>query len=210
MTSPNVLSAVLADPRIASLPTLRQAKDPEVEIRKILQVMAVPNTYLLQVSTVTHSPTDSAALVNAVVTAYLNAATEWSDGMTRAQIKSLEIYQRELAAQKNEKSEALVALASKKDLANLGANAPARKADPGRSPILMRGKMTIEEVRLLRNDLVKANLELAQAQAMLTMREAGAGRGAMPGPSPRPRRSTANGSSSRSRPSSTTCPRSPS
>jgi uncharacterized protein involved in exopolysaccharide biosynthesis len=120
--SPNVLSAVLSDRRIASLPSLRNSADAEAELRRLIQVRVVPNTALLRVSMTSATPDECARVVNAVVMAYLAASNEWSYGLTRAQIKSLEDYDRELNAKILEQQQVLLDLAQRVDDPGLRSN----------------------------------------------------------------------------------------
>jgi uncharacterized protein involved in exopolysaccharide biosynthesis len=120
--SPNVLSAALSDRRIASLPSLRNSADAEAELQRLIQVRVVPNSALLRVSMTSASPGECARVVNAVVMAYLAASNEWSYGLTRAQLKSLEDYDRELNAKVLEQQQVLLDLAHRVDDPGLRSN----------------------------------------------------------------------------------------
>jgi uncharacterized protein involved in exopolysaccharide biosynthesis len=120
--SPNVLSAALSSPRIASMPRFRNSADAEGELRRLIQVRVLPNTALLRVSMSSATPDDCAEVVNAVDQAYLAASNEWSYGMTRAQIKSLEDYERELNAKILEQQQLLMDLAQRVDDAGSRSN----------------------------------------------------------------------------------------
>jgi len=168
LLSPNVLAAVLADPRVAAQPSLRGSADPEAALRSLLQVGTVPNSYLLRVSMISPVPAECAAIVNAVVKSYLAAAAEWSDGMTRAQIKSLEVYQRDLQVQADEKQETWMAIASK---GNVDLDLTKVAAGDGRSPASARSRLTLDEYKRVRDDLFRVSVELSQAEALLSMRE---------------------------------------
>src|SRR5207253_1428885 len=80
IASPNVLSAALADPKVAALKTVRESADPEGELRRKLAVVVVPRSYLIKVGMISPSATDAATAVNAVVDAYLQTAAEWASG----------------------------------------------------------------------------------------------------------------------------------
>jgi succinoglycan biosynthesis transport protein ExoP len=174
MTSTTVLSAALADPKINSLRALRDTtgNDPEAELRKQLKVGVLTGSYLLEVSMTSISPTEAATIVNAVVNAYLASAAEWSYGMTNAQIKNLESYQRVLQAQSDEKEDAWLALAEK---ANIDLQAPdGALVGSGRQglPVASRSRVTNEEYKRIRSEIFRVNIELSQAEAILSMREA--------------------------------------
>jgi uncharacterized protein involved in exopolysaccharide biosynthesis len=120
--SPNVLSSALANSRIAALPRFRNSADAEAELRRLIQVRVLPNTALLRVSMTSATPDECAEVVNAVVTAYLAASNEWSYGVTRAQIKGLEDYERELNAKILEQQQLLMDLAQRVEDAGLRSN----------------------------------------------------------------------------------------
>lgn len=170
--SSNVLIAAASDPGVAALPRIRSSADAEQEIRKLLQVGIVPQSYLIRVAMASDSAAEGAAIVNAVVTAYLGATSEWSEGMTKAQIRGLETYQKELEAKAAEKEQAWLALAGKGNILGSGhADRSERKgeekdeAGPGQS-------ITIDEYRRVRQKHMDTSLELIQAQAQLSVRKA--------------------------------------
>jgi capsular exopolysaccharide synthesis family protein len=183
ITSPNVLSAALADPKVAGLKLVRDAADPEVDVRKKLQVGVVPRSYLIRVVLASPSAAESAAVVNAVTDAYLRTAEEWADGSTRTQIKNLEDYQRQLEDQADERQRAWQELAAKGNL-DMQIIDPvlAAQAQPGSNlPVPSKSKATVEEYKEVRRKLLQVDFDLAEAEAVLANREAEA-RGAAPGP----------------------------
>jgi uncharacterized protein involved in exopolysaccharide biosynthesis len=102
ITSPNVLTAAGTNPKAAVLPRVTKAGDVVQELRKAVTVSVIPNTYLIEVSVTSDNGLESATIVNAVVDAYMEASSEWSDGMTRVQIKNLEQYNVDLTNQTDE------------------------------------------------------------------------------------------------------------
>jgi capsular exopolysaccharide synthesis family protein len=90
ITSPVVLGiALTVHPELYDFPTLRDTDDVEDEIRRQLVVQIVPRTNLIRVSISSGSPVESAAIVNAVVDAYLKNATTTSFEETDRRIKRL-------------------------------------------------------------------------------------------------------------------------
>ena len=90
ITSPIALGiALTVHPELYHLPTLQQAEDVEAEIRQTLAVQILPKTNLIRVSMSSKSPIESAAIVNAVVDAYLKNATTTSFDETDRRIKRL-------------------------------------------------------------------------------------------------------------------------
>jgi uncharacterized protein involved in exopolysaccharide biosynthesis len=92
VTSPIVLGiALTVHSELYHLPTLRDAEDVEVEgeIRQQLAVPIVPKTNLIRVAMSSRSPVEAAAIVNAVVDAYLKNATTTRFEETDRRIKRL-------------------------------------------------------------------------------------------------------------------------
>ena len=169
ITSPNVLSAAAAEPRVAAIPAVRLSPDAEAELARRLDVKLVPESYLIRISKTSPSPADSATVVNAVVNAYMAATAEWTDGMTRSQIKTLENYQRELQDQADEKQESWLALAAKSNVNLVGLPAAAKAgADTSSTPAT---RITIEEFKRVRELVFKTDIELVEAQALLEVRK---------------------------------------
>jgi polysaccharide biosynthesis transport protein len=169
ITSPNVLTAAGTNPKAAVLERVQKAGDVVQELRKAVMVMVVPNTYLIEVSMTSNNGYEAATIVNAVVDAFMDANSEWSDGMTRVQIKNLDQYKVDLTNQTDELERKWKAYAGKGDIElNLGGIG---KKDDGngakQEPGVNRGSLTIEEYRQVRQDLNAVRLELAQQEAWL-------------------------------------------
>ena len=194
ITSPNVLTAAGTNPKAAVLPRIQTAGDVVQELRKAISVSVIPGTFLIEVSMTSPSAFEAATLVNAVVDAFMEANNEWSDGMTRTQIKNLETYLGDLKSQTGEMER------SWKDLAAMGDpdaqfindvkqhnNAPGdpeeRAAKEDRAA--KAGSITIEEYKRVRQELFQVNLDLAQAQAWLDAPQEGRRRQSA-GKGPRP------------------------
>ena len=170
ITSPNVLTAAGTNPKAAVLPRVQTAGDVVQELRKVITVGVVSGTYLIEVSMTSQSAYESAVLVNAVVDAFMESNNEWSDGMTRSQIKNLETYLGDLRNQTDElerKWKERVNLSDPdapfiKDARQQG---PAPEKSDDRA--VKTGSITIEEYKRVRSELFQVNLDLAQAQAWL-------------------------------------------
>ena len=178
ITSSNVLTAAATGPGAAGMPTIRVAADPEAELRRKVQVKILPKSYLIEVTTTSPSPAEAAAVANAVVDSYLAADSEWSEGMTKNQIKNLEAYRLSLQAQVEERQKAWLELAAR-------GNAPAEPAagrDPGGEPT--KTSISIEEYKRVRSQLLDAQLELAEAEAARDYRRSRATAGAAPEAAP--------------------------
>ena len=91
ITSDNVLDEALADPTISNLSMIRSFKDPKTELREDMRVEIVgENTYLIQVSLAAKDPYQAAAVVNAVVEAYLAQHTRYHLNKNRSLKMNLE------------------------------------------------------------------------------------------------------------------------
>jgi succinoglycan biosynthesis transport protein ExoP len=173
ITSPNVLTAAGTNPKVALLERVQNAGDVVQELRKAVTVAVVPNTYLIEVSVTSPNPAEAATIVNAVVESFLEANSEWSDGMTRLQIKNLEQYNLDLKNQTDEIERKWKALASKGDV-DIAPGGDRKKDDSGGSKpeaSTNRASITIEEYKEVRRDLNLVKRELAEAQALLTAAE---------------------------------------
>jgi uncharacterized protein involved in exopolysaccharide biosynthesis len=173
LTSPNVLTAAGTTPKVASLERIQKAGDVVQELRKAISVSVIPGTYLIEVSMTSADPVECATLVNAVTDAYMEANNEWSDGMTRVQIRNLEAYDAELKNQTDELERKWKALAANGDADVATAE---RKKDDGSAandanPPL---SITMQEYREASRQLNDVKYELVQAEARLTEAKAAA------------------------------------
>lgn len=108
ITSPDVLDAAAHDPRVADLPRIRLSADPVDDLRKAVKVApAAAKTQVILVSMVSESPIESAAVVTAVVDAYLHAIEGWTDGESRRKIETLKGMQRATVAARDRQREVL-------------------------------------------------------------------------------------------------------
>ena len=90
ITNPSVIATALSKrPELMNYPLLRASKDPEVDVKSALRAGIVPRTTLIQVEMSSQTPGESAAVVNAVVEAFLDHATTIHDESKRKQIDQL-------------------------------------------------------------------------------------------------------------------------
>ena len=91
ISQPTVLEAALsAHPELLTFRRLAETDDPIAEIRSTLVVGVVKGTNLIEVATSTESPLESAAIINAVVDAYVKGAQDINSEETDLKIKQLE------------------------------------------------------------------------------------------------------------------------
>lgn len=94
--SPTVLSAASLDDNISKLTRIKFAGDAIQELTKVVQVSILPNTKLIEVSMMSPSGDEAAAIVNSVVTAFLAANRSWSNSSVKNQIANLTNHLEEL------------------------------------------------------------------------------------------------------------------
>src|SRR5262249_26036211 len=113
--SPSVVSRALAagGTRVTGTALLRDAVDPESELRGRLHVGVLPGTYLIRVGVTTPDPADGPAIISEVVKAYLAMALNWSSEKNGSQIKRLENYNLVLTGKITEQQNEWIRLAQK-------------------------------------------------------------------------------------------------
>ena len=98
--SATVLEAALASPAIKNLPMVVQSKDAAAEVKRDMVVTIVgDNTYLIKVALGSQDPVEAAAIVNAVVDAYLEQHGRHQQTVNRALKKNFEAEQEKLEKQ---------------------------------------------------------------------------------------------------------------
>lgn len=180
--SPNVLATALADPRVAAQPSFLKIVDAEAELRRLLDVSVIADTYLLQVAWTSETPSECTTIVNAVVESYLKASADWTDGMTKGQIKRLEEHESELIEMANQKEEQLLELTRK---GNLDLEVYEGKEDGQGRAVPTKSRVTLNQYRDFKKDLLETDFELAQSESLLQSRE---GEAAAPGEDGRTKR----------------------
>ena len=155
VTNPNVIATALAaHPELLALPRLARARDAEAEIRKSVAVGVVPRTNLIQVSMSSESAEEAAAIVNAMIEAYLKVALDSTEEETERRCRRLREVKEERTLAVRQRRDAIAALASRIGAVD-GAQARNRNAS------------TIEQYGVLTDQLLRADLELVDARATL-------------------------------------------
>jgi polysaccharide biosynthesis transport protein len=178
VTSPNVLTAAGSERLAAGLLRVQTAGDVVQELRKVITVGVIPNTYLIEVSMTSSNSYEAAVLVNAVVDAFIKSNEEFTDGMSKKQIDSLQGYLGELRNQTDELELRWKELVAKGDVDSFFTNelnknkkdGSKSSEDPGSSS----RSVTMDEYKKVRGELVQVKLELMQAQAWLDSARAAA------------------------------------
>ena len=180
--SPSVLSAALANQKVHGTTLVKEAKDPESELRTQLQVGIVEGTYLIRVALTSLEPEDGPVIVNEVIARYIQVATEWSDKKNKFQITRLNEYKRDLNARVERQEKAWLELVEQ-SIVELIASPPvmAPGSDGSTLPHAKQNQASLDEYRQVRGQLFEANMKLIETEALfknrkaeLSAREAGA------------------------------------
>ena len=174
ITSDNVLDTALSKPGISNLPMVRSSKDPKADVRAAMKVEIVgANTYLIEVGLASKDANEAAAIVNAVVQAYIDQHNSYHTAANRALKANLENEETKLTKKISEAQDELellvnkgkVALNKKQDLL------PPVKGEDGAEQTSFK---TVTEPQYVRatSELWDTEMKLLDAQAAL---EIGAG-----------------------------------
>ena len=171
--SANVVSAALTDKDVATTKLVREAKDPESEIRSRLQVGIVEGTYLIRVALTSLEPKDGPAIVNKVVASYISVATDWSDKKNKFQITRLRTYKEELNARVDVKEKAWLGLAEQSTIELIESTRAMAPAGDGLTlSQATRKQASLDEYRQVRGHLFEINLKLLETEALFQHRKA--------------------------------------
>jgi capsular exopolysaccharide synthesis family protein len=166
-----ILQAVAADPEVAKTDKLRKAggTDPKDVLRKSLQVDVVPGTILIKVVMRSPLPVEAALIVNKVVEIFIETQSDRNSDVTRAQIKRLGDEAQKQKAQLDELEQQWRELVAKSQM-EPGMVEPSRKAAEGEEKA-NSGKLSLEEYRSVRHQLIQNSMELIQAEVILAKRQ---------------------------------------
>jgi capsular polysaccharide biosynthesis protein len=195
--SDRVLDAALSrpgsttTPAIAKLPMIVRSKDPKADLRKMMQVEIVKDTFLIRIALASRDPEETAPIVNSVVESYLEQHSEYHRAANKVLNKSLEEEVASLATKIDDKNRELQALIETGHIAMnrpmVKPNAAAKGDDTATPPAL--AAVTEEQYTKVTDKLIQADLELIDARARLEAAKV-AGRGqaqAKPADATRPR-----------------------
>jgi capsular exopolysaccharide synthesis family protein len=155
INSPTVIEQALqANPKLYGFRRLKEADDIVTEIRSSLIVGVVKGTNLIEVSTSTESPMESAAIVNAVVDAYIKSAGDVNSDEIEMKIKQLEDARLEKANEVKQKREAIAEEQKRAGLFDQG-------------QVKDRNTVSVEEYRQLSNELLRVQIDIVKAEAEL-------------------------------------------
>jgi succinoglycan biosynthesis transport protein ExoP len=164
--SPSVLLSAIASQDVTATSILREAKDPESELRGQLIVGVVPGSYLIRIGMASAHPREAAVIVNEVVKAYLEVANAWSSDKNKYQIKNLQDYNRELSDKVAERQKAWLELAEKSNVDLIDASPSSTTTLPQAAP----SRVSVDEYRRVREQLFQTNMDMIEAEALLKSR----------------------------------------
>ena len=166
MLTPDILGMALKDPKVAALPRIVAALDPEALVRKELRIEVKRGTRYILVVMSSQTSQEAAAIVNAVATAYETSVANLATAESRKQTKRLEKFLDELSKQAEEKRAALAEAANRLDGPGAG-----DEQDAGNVNALERLKeresITFEEFKVNANYLQAVEMELMEAERKL-------------------------------------------
>jgi len=171
--SPAVLSAALTDEKVAATTLVKEAKDPESELRAHLAVGIVDGTYLIRIGLTSLEPKDGPVIVNEVIARYIHVATDWSDKKNRFQIVRLNEYKSDLSAKVERQQKVWLDLVEQSivDLID-STKAMAPSGDGSTLPRGQQNQASIDEYRHVRGQLFETNMKLIETEALFTNRKA--------------------------------------
>jgi uncharacterized protein involved in exopolysaccharide biosynthesis len=167
--SDSVLNAALAKPGISNLPMVASSKDPMVDLREKLGVTIVgENTYLIRVALGSKDPNEAAAIVNAVVDAYLEQHNRYRHVSNRNLRNDLEGERAKLEKEIEMTVEKLGTLAAQ-GTAPVLMPQDAKPADKGQNEAVDSSLLAVTEPQFVEmtSRLLHADFELMDARARL-------------------------------------------
>ena len=168
LTSDRVLESAMDDASIANLPEISKSLDPKTDLRKDLSVEIVKDAYLIRVALELGDGVQAAKIVNAVVTAYLTYNTDYNrdrNSTLRKNLKErLERIQHDRETKRHELKGYYVDGAAEAQKIPLNRDAFKREGDAAQ-PIF--NDLTEPQFQKMADEMVKTDLELADARATL-------------------------------------------
>ena len=146
---------------------IKELKDPVNDLRKMMEVKPVEDTFLIKVALGLPDGEQAALIVDAVVKAYFAYSDEYKSGANENLRKILNNEQDKLRVEVKGKEDQLKALIGK---GNVDAGTfilpnRTRKDDDATKPTL--STVTIEQSQMIAGELMKTELELIEAEANL-------------------------------------------
>ena len=160
ITSPDVLATAIADPAIAQLPKIRAAVDPEIELRREIAAAVLKGTHVIKVQMTGENAVEVAAIVNAVVNAYLEKAKSWTDETAKDQIDKLAVMERELKHKVNGLQTRVRELSTKTG----AAPNPIAQGEEGKEGGQIKYQVTMDQYRQFNMELSRLHIDRYKAE----------------------------------------------
>jgi uncharacterized protein involved in exopolysaccharide biosynthesis len=186
----SVLEDAITIPTVVNLPRIKNSEDPRTELKNDLIVEIVRGgTYLIRVALESRNPSDPAAIVNAVVDAYMKQHNQYDRGANSDLKKTLLAEIEKLTQEIDETKATMRKLVDgfSVSVTRLAGRADENPADPVVQPAVP--VVTAEQWARLTDRLIQADLELIDARARLEAAKLAReqpGRAKPRGPQPQP------------------------
>jgi capsular exopolysaccharide synthesis family protein len=168
ISTDRVLDEALADQAVQNYPILRasESTDPKFELRKRLIAGIIPGTYLIRVSYYSNNRSEAAAVVKAVVDAFIRQHRQFNLGDTDSLKTHYEGYVTEKRVELEKQKAELLKLAAK---GNVDFQKPklSAKNDDDESPQPLFEKLSIDQYRRTNDQLLQTELDLMEVSSRL-------------------------------------------
>jgi polysaccharide biosynthesis transport protein len=168
ITCDRVLKEAVADPLVRDLAWITKSEDPTTDLRNQLLVDVGPDNFLIHISLELPDAKEAAAIVNAVVSAYVKYNSGWEHGQNSQLKKNLKLELERLGKEITAKKGDLKKLYDKgtveskgSDLNNIGTKSGDETTQPTFS------KLAENHVQTMIQAMVRTDLELVEARANL-------------------------------------------
>ncbi len=159
LTSRYVLLAALRQPQVAELATVREEPDPVAWIQRGVRVRFPGNSELMEVSFTAQRPEEAAAVVNAVVDAYLQEVVSVELADRRQRLDDLDQLYSEKEAELRKRRNDLMQLAEQLQTSDA-------------ESLSLRERSALQRFSAFRQELANIQMSILRAQAEMKIREA--------------------------------------
>lgn len=172
ITTDQVLETAVADPSLEGMPILRESQSPKAEVFKRLKVTNPRDTNYIEVSMESTSPTEAAAVVNAVVQSYLNGQAIHSTGQDRILTDKIEAYLKNLKDERQKKIDELALLVDEGNVSLPGVGSKKADTEKASEPSSPAGtfEISLEQLRKYKDRLLETQVKLFEARLLLDRR----------------------------------------
>ena len=172
LTTDKVLTAAINQQSVVSLPLIMQSMDPKIDLRKMLLVEIVDEAYLIQVALELPDGKQAATIVNAVVDAYLLYNNEFNRRANSTLTNNLEAQLKKFRARSTKKRDELKEFYATKGTVDAPKLRSIPKLESTKTTQRNRHSAPLRsQVQGMADEMVKTDLELAEAEAALKILE---------------------------------------